>query len=163
MAVRGFAKLGLVTLLVAGALACASGRYETSSHFDTEYDFASVDSFALQAQRAKVTGSSGGQVLEDALRRNLVARGYVELPAEQADVLLEYDLGRYAPSKLSGSSSFAQTDGTLSVAVIDRATGRTVWYGWVETRLRPHDDLSLIGDAVDALFEDRVPRAAAPR
>ena len=158
---RGFAEIGLAALVGACAIACAGGRYATSSHFDTEYDFASVDSFALNAQRAKTSESQGGQLLEQALRRNLVSRGYAELPAEQADVLLQYDLGRYAPSKLSGSSSFARTDGTLSVSVVDRATGRTVWYGWVETRLRPHDDFAVIGEAVDALFEDRVPRAVA--
>lgn len=135
---------------------CASSRYKTHAHVDTEYDFSKVDSYALQPIRAKAAESAGGKQLADALRDSLKSRGYEEVAAEQADVLISYDLGRYAPAKLSGANSFAITEGTLTVRVIDPPTGRTVWYGWVETRMRTDDDDSVIGEAVEALFEDQI-------
>ncbi len=150
---------GLVAALVAGG--CASSRYKTQANVDTEYDFAKVDSFVLQPIRQKAAVSAGGQRLQEALRDGLTARGYAEAPADQADVIISYDLGRYAPAKLSGANSFAITEGTLTVRVIDPQSGRTVWYGWVETRLRTDDDQEIIREAVDALFRDQIPRVPA--
>lgn len=145
-----------------GTMGCSSsGRYKTSANVDTEYEFSKVDSFALKPLRAKAAGSPGGHVLASALRDGLTARGYTEVPADEADVFISYDLGRYAPAKLSGSSSFAITEGTLTVRVIDPPTGRTVWYGWVETRMRSDDDDAVIGQAVDALFADQIPAVPA--
>lgn len=158
----------LALLVLAGAapcialLACASDRFETDAYVDTTYDFASVGTFAFQVQREKVADSAAGQALEKALRHELVARSYQEVPAEEADVLIAYDVGRYAPAKLSGANSFARTHGTLSVTVLDAPTGRRVWYGWVEAVLGQGDDERIVPEAVAALFEQRVP-AATPR
>jgi hypothetical protein len=146
----------------AALLACASSRFETDAYVDTTYDFASVGTFAFQVQREKVADSPAGQALEKALLHELVARGYRQMPAEEADVLVAYDVGRYAPAKLSGANAFARTQGTLSVTVLDAPTGRRVWYGWVEVVLGKGDDERLVPEAVAALFEQRVP-AAAPR
>jgi len=155
--------LGLIGVLAWGLVAgCAGGRYETSAHFDTEYDFSRVASFALAPARTKSSDSESGRLVEEALREHLVARGYREVPRPEADVLVGYDVGRYAPAKLSGSNSFAITEGTLSVSVVDPETRRTVWYGWVETALGPEDQPDVvIGEAVDALFRDQLPRARA--
>ena len=150
---------GLLCVAVVGVLGCASNRYKTAVNVDTEYDFSKVDSYALKPQREKAAGSAGGQRVAAALRKGLEERGYREVAEDEADVLVSYDLGRFAPAKLSGSNSFAITEGTLTVSVLDPPSGRVVWYGWVETRLRPNDDDAVIDEAVGALFEDRIPVA----
>jgi len=159
----GSGVIGLALALAATtallAPGCASSRYRTSAHFDTEYDFSKVDSFALQPQRGKSSASPGGPILEESIRRQLTSRGYEEVSVDEADVIIRYDLGRYAPAKLSGANSFARTEGTLMVSVIDPPTGRSVWYGWVETRLRSDDDEAVIEEALDALFAWRIPDA----
>jgi len=153
--------IAVVVVLVA-ASGCAGSRYRTSAHFDTEYEFSRVHTFAFHPPRPKTKSSEYGQILEQALRDHLVARGYEERTFPEADVMITYDLGRYAPAKLSGANSFAITEGTISVSVIDRPSQRTVWYGWVESRLRPGDDAAkVINGAVDALFADQVPDARA--
>lgn len=153
---------GVALVVVLVAAGCASDRYRTQAHFDTEYDFTGIRTFAFHGQRAKIAESEYGQILESALRRGVTERGYTEVPVADADVLVSYDLGRYAPAKLSGANSFAITEGTISVSVIDPASGRTVWYGWVESRLRPHDEATVvIPAAVDALLEGRIPAASA--
>lgn len=154
--VRCVGSIGLVFVL---ALACAGNRYKTNAHVDTAYDFSEVDSFAFAPQREKTAQSEAGKVLEAKVREELASRGYEEVEADDADVLVSFEVGQYAPAKLSGSSSFAITEGTLTITVLDPETRRTVWYGWVETRLRNDDTDEVIGEAVDALFEGRIPDA----
>lgn len=157
-------RLGIVIALVFVASACTTTRFQTSANFDTEYDFASVETFAFHGQREKIAQSGNGQILEMTLREGLLARDYREVPVDRADVYVHYDYGRYAPAKLSGSNSFAVNRGTLTVSVVDPATMRTVWYGWVETNLRKGDDGEVvIAEAVQALFEGQLPDARVPR
>jgi hypothetical protein len=149
----------LLTLLVTTP-GCTTSRFETSANFDTEYDFPSVETFAFHGQREKAAQSGNGQILEMSVREELIARGYREVAVDQADVFIHYDYGRYAPAKLSGSNSFAINRATLTVSVIDPGTMRTVWYGWVETNMRPGDDGEVvIAEAVDALFREHITKA----
>ncbi len=154
--------LALLLALLLVTPACTTSRFETSANFDTEYDFPSIESFAFHGQRDKAAQSGNGQILEMSVREELIARGYREVPVDQADVFVHYDYGRYAPAKLSGSNSFAINRGTLTVSVIDPGTMRTVWYGWVETNMRQGDDGEVvIAEAVDALFREHITKAKA--
>jgi len=155
---------GIAIVLACVASACTTTRFETSANFDTEYDFASVETFAFHGQRDKVAQSGNGKILEMTLREGLLARDYREVAVDQADVYVHYDYGRYAPAKLSGSNSLAINRGTLTVSVLDPGTMRTVWYGWVETNMRKGDDGEVvIAEAVQALFEGQLPESRAPR
>ena len=40
-----------------------------------------------------------------------------------------------------------QTEGTLNVYLLDRATEREVWHGWATKTLRPSDDPKAVIDA----------------
>jgi hypothetical protein len=140
-------------------IGCASNRFSTGAHFDTSYDFAAVHSFAFDVARAKMKASANGQILEEALRKALVGRGFVEKTKADADVLLSYDLGAYAAAAVSGRSSMAKRDGGITVWVYDRKTGDQIWYGWSERPLSPEDQPEpVINDAVDAIFQGRMPQ-----
>jgi len=157
-------KATLLFALVIGAsflvqIGCASKRFSTGAHFDTSYDFAAVESFAFDVARPAVKASANGQILEEALRKALVDRGFVEKPRQDADVLISYDLGAYAAASLSGRSSLARRDGGITVWVYDHKTGDQIWYGWSERPLSPEDQPEpVINDAVQAIFQDRMPQ-----
>jgi hypothetical protein len=139
---------------------CARERFKTDAHFDTTYDFSTVDTFAFDPRREKVAASEGGRILEQAIRGQLVERGYAEAPKASADVLISYDVGVYARAKLSGSNTFPQSQGGLNVQVFDRASGRSVWYGWSEAIVREGEDREAIIDAATAaLFDHQIPAA----
>jgi hypothetical protein len=160
----GMRAFGVAVALVFVASACTTTRFQTSANFDTEYDFAKVETFAFHGQREKIAQSGNGQILEMTLREELIARDYREVPVDQADVYVHYDYGRYAPAKLSGSNSLAINRGTLTVSVLDPGTMRTVWYGWVETNMRKGDDGEVvIAEAVQALFDGQLPDGRAPK
>ena len=140
-------------------IGCASTRFSTGAHFDTTYDFAAVESFAFDVARPAVKASANGQILEEALRKALVDRGFVEKTKADADMLLSYDLGAYAAAAVSGSGSMAKRDGGINVWVYDRKTGNQIWYGWSERPLSSEDQPEpTINAAVDAIFQDRMPR-----
>jgi len=140
-------------------IGCAPTRFSTGAHFDTTYDFAAVHSFAFDVARPKVKESANGQILEEALRKRLIARGFVEKSKGDADVLLSYDLGVHATASLSGANTLAKRDGGITVWVYDRKTGDQIWYGWSERPLSPNDEPEpVINDAVQAIFENRMPR-----
>ena len=140
-------------------IGCATKRFSNGAHFDTSYDFASIDSFAFDVARAQVKESANGQILEQALRKALVDRGFVEKTKTDADVLLSYDLGAYAAAAVSGRSSMAKRDGGITVWVYDRKTGDQIWYGWSERPLSADDQPEpTINAAVDAIFQDRMPQ-----
>jgi hypothetical protein len=134
-------------------IGCAPKRFSTGAHFDTTYDFAAVHGFAFDVARPKVKESANGQILEEALRKALVDRGFVEKPKGEADVLISYDLGAYAAAAVSGRSSMAKRDDGITVWVYDRKTGNQVWYGWSERPLSPEDQPEpTINAAVQAIF-----------
>ena len=153
----------LFLALVIGAslvvqIGCAFQRFSTDAHFDTSYDFPAVESFAFDVARPKVKESANGKLLEEALRRRLVDRGFVEKTKQDADVLISYDLGVYARAAVSGRSTLAKRDGGINVWVYDRKTGHQVWYGWSERALSADDEPEpFINEAVQAIFENRMP------
>jgi hypothetical protein len=153
------------TMLLCGALlalsACAGPVYTTGANVDTEYDFSQVRSYALNPQREKTAHSENGKHLAAAIRSELDERGYKELAVDQAQVWISYDVGRYSAARLSGSNSFAGAKGGITITVIDPASGDTAWYGWSDTLLRKNTDPAMaIPEAVDRLFEGRLPSAA---
>ena len=152
-----FALVISVSLLV--QVGCAPTRFSTGAHADTTYDFAAVDSFAFDVARPQVKASANGQILEEALRKALVDRGFVEKTKADADVLISYDVGAYTAAALSGANTMVKRDGGITVWVYDRKTGNQVWYGWSERPLSGADQPEpVINDAVDAIFQNRMPR-----
>jgi hypothetical protein len=148
-----------LTLLLVGT-GCSGTRYRTGARFDTTYDFSTVKTFAFAPQREKVATSASGEILKQAIREQLVSRGYEEIDSGKADVLISYDVGVYAKASLSGSNSFPRREGGLTVQVLDAESGRSVWYGWSETVVREGDDREVvIGAATAALFDDHIPVA----
>ena len=140
-------------------IGCAPTRFSTGAHADTTYDFAAVDSFAFDVARPQVKASANGQILEEALRKALVDRGFVEKTKADADVLISYDVGAYTAAALSGANTMVKRDGGITVWVYDRKTGNQVWYGWSERPLSGADQPEpVINDAVDAIFQNRMPR-----
>lgn len=146
----------LLASLVLTAAGCAQS-VKTDAHFDPSYDFDRVATFAFAPMRQKVARSEGGKILQATLRDLLVERGYVEAERATADVLIHYDLGLYARADVSGGL-YRKTEGGLTVEVMDRESGRTVWYGWSELVLRPGDEDrdAVIRKAATALFERHV-------
>ena len=113
-----FALVISVSFLV--QVGCAPTRFSTGAHADTTYDFAAVDSFAFDVARPQVKASANGQILEEALRKALVARGFVEKTKADADVLISYDVGAYTAAALSGANTMVKRDGGITVWVYDR-------------------------------------------
>lgn len=150
--------LGMSACLLA-TVGCAPTRFKTGAHFDTTYDFAAVESFAFDVARPQVKESANGQILEEALRKGLVERGFLEKTKADADILISYDLGAYAAAKLSGRGTLTKRNGGINVWVYDRKTGQQIWYGWSERPLSPEDQPEpAINEAVQAIFENRMPR-----
>ena len=143
------------------SLGCQGPVYSTGAHVDTEYDFSQVNTYALDPIREKTAHSENGKRLAAAIRAELDERGYREVQLGEAPVRISYDVGRYAPARLSGANSFAGGRGGITITVLDSATGQTVWYGWSDTLLREGGSAeTAIPEAVDALFEDRLPSRA---
>jgi len=140
-------------------IGCAPKRFSTGAHADTTYDFAAVDSFAFDVARPQVKASANGQILEEALRKALIDRGFEEKTKADADVLISYDVGAYTAAALSGANTMVKRDGGITVWVYDRKTGNQIWYGWSERPLSGADQPEpVINDAVDAIFQNRMPR-----
>ncbi len=143
------------------ASGCAHERFKTRVRVDASYDFSSVKTFAFDVRREKVANSPAGKIVHKALRKGLVARGYEEVPKDEADVLFSYDVGVYAFGGLSGANSRTRQQGDITVWVFDRKTGENILYGWAETALRASDEPEpTINAAVDAIFQQRPPRDA---
>jgi len=149
----------LSACLLFAASGCA-GRFRGDAHVDTTYDFSKVNSFVFAPERPEMAATKNGQLLEAAIRNELLSRGYREVAKSDGGVLISYQLGVYAAARLSGDSSFANQKGGITVRVMDPKTRRTVWYGWSEKTLSPEDTAEVaIPEAVSALFANRIPHA----
>ncbi|MBW2273273.1 MAG: DUF4136 domain-containing protein [Deltaproteobacteria bacterium] len=146
--------------LCVGAVACKTTRWKTHANYDTSYDFSSVNSFAFTPAREKVAASRSGKLTEEAIRKELTARGYREVASDEARIFISYDIGVYAAAGLGGQNRFEKSEGGITVWFYDPTTMQHVWYGWAETVIHQQDTGEVvIPEAVAALFEDRVPQA----
>ena len=146
----------LASTLLIVASGCA-GRFESDVHVDTTYDFSRVQSFAFVPARTDMAPPKHSEILEAAIRKELVSRGYKEVAEAEASVLISYELGVHASARLSGDNSFALEQGGITVRVMDPATRRTVWYGWSQKTLTSEDSPEVaIPEAVTALFSERI-------
>jgi hypothetical protein len=60
---------------------------------------------------------------------------------------------------VSGANTLAKREGGITVWVYDRKTGNQIWYGWSERPLSAADQPEpVINDAVDAIFQGRMPQ-----
>jgi hypothetical protein len=145
------------SLIAAG---CAPTRFNTDAHFDTTYDFTSVQTYAFDPRREKVATSKSGQLMQEAIRKQLTSRGYGEVSKSRADVLISYDVGVYASAQLSGRANLGKVEGGVSIWIYDSKTGENVWYGWAERIISDQDTAEgAINDAVTAIFKDQLPNA----
>ena len=154
--------LVLLALLCASLIAagCAPTRFRTSAQFDTTYDFASVQTFAFDPRREKTAKSRYGQIMQEAIRKELTSRGFREVSKSQADVLISYDVGVYASAQFAGRANLGKVEGGVSIWIYDSKTGANVWYGWAERVVTDQDDAeAVINDAVTAIFKDQMPNA----
>jgi hypothetical protein len=151
--VRVFICLLVVSFFASG---CASERFKTHSRVDTSYDFESIESFAFDVKREKVAKSDAGEVVFEALRKGLVARGFEEVEKDDANVWISFDIGVHAYGGLSGANRRTVQQGDITVWVYDAKTGENIFYGWAETSLRASDQReAIIYEAVEAIFANR--------
>ena len=147
----------LLSLALAGTFACQTKRFRSDASIDSDYDFSKIDTFAVVRVQEKVLASPNGRIAGQAIRESLEKRGYEEVPEDQADVWVSYDLGTFAATRLSWGSGH-RGEGRLIFRVIDPKTGREVYYGWVEGKLRTTPDPeNSIRQAVEELLSARVP------
>jgi len=147
-----------ITMLL-GSVGCAT-RFNADAHVDNTYDFSGISTFAFSPERPERAAKKNGQLLESAIRRELLARGYHEVKKADAGVLISYEVGVQSPARLSGANKFDLQEGGITVRFMDPPTRKTVWYGWSDKTLSKDDTAELaIPEAVKALFDGRIPNA----
>ena len=120
-------RLGLVvTLLVlALALACAKPRLQSHMYYDQDVDFSKITTFAISAGAG---GTPENRALaESALRKGLEAKGLTAVAAEEADVLVQVELGLRSKVRISGRMSTGEYAG-LAVSMRERSSGDMAWH-----------------------------------
>jgi hypothetical protein len=110
-----------VFLALAATLACAKPRLESHMYFDDKLDFAKIETFAI-------TPGAGGtpenrKLAEDGIRKGLETKGLRVAPAEQADVLVQIDLGLRSKVRIDGAMSTGQYAG-MAVSMRERNVAR---------------------------------------
>ncbi len=157
---RVLALVSALLWLSVSEIGCETTRWKSHANFDTSYDFSGVNSYAFTPMREKVAASASGKITEQAIRKELDSRGYREVPADDAKILISYDIGVYAAAGLGGQNRFRKSEGGITIWMYDPKTMQNVWYGWVETIIKSKDTGEVvIPEAVAALFEDRIPQA----
>ena len=153
-------------LLVLGGCAGTKVRAERYPGFDLEsaktYAWITDDLVLIdfgEAQPRERT-KENEQLIRAAVDRELVARGFELVAAEEADVLVAFSVGLRTRYRLEGGPGTAismdgpgetQTEGTLNVYLIDRVGSdhevfREVWHGWATKPLDPSDDAKTVID-----------------
>jgi hypothetical protein len=124
-------------------------------YYDHDLDFAKVKTFAM-------TGGAGGipenrALAENGLRKGLEAKGLKAAPAQQADVLVQVDLGLRSKVRVSGSMATGTYAG-LAVSMRERRSGDMAWHA--VAAMTYYDDLVAaeeIPKAVALVLEDFPP------
>lgn len=115
----------VASLLALALVACANPRLQTHMYYDHEIDFSKISTFAI-------VGGDGGTaenraLAERGLREGLEAKGLSAASAEQADVLVQVDLGRRSKVRMSGGMSTGEYAG-LAVTLRERRSGDVAWH-----------------------------------
>lgn len=135
------------TLIIAGviiAIGCGNNvRVKTS--YDEAATFDVYQTFAQAPPPATAPNLPGyseitGRRIQDAIRKNLAAKGMTEAPWESADLLISMRVGGQGRTQVWDDSvgwygtgntwSTNYTEGSLVIEMVDRNKQRLVWHGW---------------------------------
>lgn len=182
-----YAQAAFVLAIIAG---CAT-TIETGAHFDEAADFGAYETFSWIAERPYIGGDPAVRptpavetAIDSAIRHQLEKRGYRFVrDRDSADFVVAYTIGAREqirpedyPSDFRGFMSWhvpgslqavhdpyphTYTEGTLSVDLFDRASGRPVWHGWAQKTITPadrRDPEASVSRGLDRIFRE-FPRA----
>ena len=187
-------KVVLAGLVVAlGADLAVAQKLEIKTNKDPKADFTTIRTYAWLPPAPVVQNVAPGALtnptlsqealgpaITGAVDRELTARGFVQAPADVADVHVAYFaaltvgfnqsyLGEYygyitgwgspIPSGLAPSTSMSVYEkGTVVVDIVNRAAKRAIWRGTVQTRIHQEHTLEKrverINDGAARLFRD---------
>ena len=181
----------LLTILAAATLAmlasCATPPQAHSDH-DRAQDFSGYRNYAWIADQPMIMPPEGAaQVsplnrrrIEEAIEKELAAKGYRKTDRADADFVLSYSVGTrdrldpsYYPPPYAGiwhwgrgyygatASVDVYREGTLSIDVFDARSHEPVWHGWTSGRVTERDvrhAAELIPPAVTAILRRFPPK-----
>jgi hypothetical protein len=145
------------TLLSISLLAaCASPPPQPDIDFNPDYDFSAIKTYAY-APRATMTSSTSMMTMsvEIALENEMASKGMVLVPADEADVLVQFIVGSEDKRQVNtyqtqnyyrncwrcGSQTTTEvrvteyTEGAIIVDIIDPELNHSVWHAGVEGRV----------------------------
>jgi len=187
MTLRNVLIAGTALAVTAAAAGCAT--VQVGSDYDRSATFASYHSFAMMHREHHGTYANTNPLVvqraEDAIRQELVSRGYTEVadPAA-ADFVVDYTIGSRERTDVNtypdpyvgwgwgrrdwwgypywGNDVDVRQyrEGTLSIDMFDARSHRPVWHGWAKKQLTRSDIASSqepIRHAVDAVLKDFPP------
>ena len=164
------ALLSTVLLASVGLAGCAASAPVVEK--DAAYDFAAVTTYAwvtdepvlitFGEDQPNVRTKDNELRIRAAIERELSARGMEKVEADGAAVLVAFSVGtrmRYRleggdrPSEFTDGPGEKQTQGTLNIYLLDRATDREVWHGSMSKWLKKSDDPdAIVNEAVGKIM-----------
>jgi hypothetical protein len=123
-------KVALLACLALLALACAP-RLQADVWADPAADFGRYRTFAVSDYKRPADGTRQAEnrrLAERVVAEELQRRGFRQVDAERADLLLEVQVGAQRKARTSGSNTWG-TLGGIDVVLLDRASGRWLWHG----------------------------------
>ena len=164
------ALLSTLLLVSVGPLGCAASAPMVEK--DDAYDFAAVATYAwvtdepvlitFGEDQPNVRTKDNELRIRAAIERELSARGMEKVEADGAAVLVAFSVGTRMRYRLEGgdrTSNFTegpgekQTEGTLNIYLLDRATDKEVWHGSVTKWLDKSEDAdAVVNEAVGKIM-----------
>lgn len=166
-AVRSFSRRATLGLLATGLLlagpACAP---KVHAERTPGYDLEAAKTYAwvteelvlieLGEDQPNVRTKDNERHLRAAIDEELAARGFQQVPRDQAELLVAFSVGvrvRYRVEGVDDRSAVTatgpgepQTKGTLNIYLLDRAQEKEVWHGWTSKWLHKGDDPAVVID-----------------
>jgi hypothetical protein len=162
--------MSAVLLASTGVVGCASSAPVVEK--DSGYDFAGVSTYAWVTDepvlitfgddQPNVRTKDNEMRIRAAIERELSARGMEKVEADGAEVIVAFSVGTRMRYRLEGgdrTSNFTdgpgnkQTQGTLNIYLLDRASDKEVWHGSTSKWLKKTDDPdAIINEAVGKIM-----------
>ena len=162
--------MSAVLLGSVGLAGCASSTPVIEK--DAGYDFAGVSTYAWVTDepvlitfgddQPNVRTKDNEMRIRAAIERELSARGMEKVEADGAEVIVAFSVGTRMRYRLEGgdrTSNFTdgpgnkQTQGTLNIYLLDRASDKEVWHGSTSKWLKKTDDPdAIINEAVGKIM-----------
>ena len=124
---RAAPALALVALVLA-ATGCLT-RFRGDAHLDPDFDFSQVRRIGLAKPLPKEPDDVARDrvLIVEEIGRQLEAKGYEIVLANEADLLVIHHAGIHARERIGGGQ-----EARMTLQFIEARTGRSVWYGWTE-------------------------------